>query len=134
MTCFHENYFRSCLHFSKVPNKLFGSCHSLTESQLVKRFQYFITQGKISKKKKKIPFNQYYCRCKFYKQIVANHPSFEGKVVLDNLGFDVEMYHACEIDEDAMLVSMVNHGDSVVHLGDVRNLTPKKVSLFCRNI
>lgn len=65
---------------------------------------------------------------------MANYPSFEGKVVLDNLGFDVEMYHACEIDEDAMLVSMVNHGDSVVHLGDVRNLTHKKVSLFCRNI
>ncbi|XP_078319606.1 DNA (cytosine-5)-methyltransferase 3B-like isoform X2 [Crassostrea virginica] len=55
-----------------------------------------------------------------------------GKVVLDNLGFDVEMYHACEIDEDAMLVSMVNHGDSVVHLGDVRNLTPKKLDKLGR--
>lgn len=50
-----------------------------------------------------------------------------GKVVLDNIGLDVEEYYASEIDEDAILVAMVNHGDSVQHLGDVRSLTCEKL-------
>lgn len=48
---------------------------------------------------------------------------------MDNIGLDVEEYYASEIDDDAILVSMVNHGDSVQHLGDVRSLTCEKVRL-----
>lgn len=51
----------------------------------------------------------------------------EGKVVLDRIGFEVEAYYASEIDEDAMLVSMVNHADSIEYLGDVRKLSNEKV-------
>lgn len=46
---------------------------------------------------------------------------------MDNIGLDVEEYYASEIDDDAILVSMVNHRDSVQHLGDVRSLTRDKV-------
>lgn len=49
---------------------------------------------------------------------------------MDNIGLDVEEYYACEIDDDAILVSMVNHEDSVQHLGDVRSLTCEKVRLL----
>lgn len=48
---------------------------------------------------------------------------------MDNIGLDVEEYYASEIDDDAILVSMVNHRDSVQHLGDVRSLTCEKVRL-----
>lgn len=48
---------------------------------------------------------------------------------MDNIGLDVEEYYASEIDDDAILVSMVNHRDSVQHLGDVRSLTREKVRL-----
>ncbi|XP_048761481.2 DNA (cytosine-5)-methyltransferase 3B-like [Ostrea edulis] len=50
-----------------------------------------------------------------------------GKVVLDRIGFEVEAYYASEIDEDAMLVSMVNHADSIEYLGDVRKLSNEKL-------
>lgn len=55
-----------------------------------------------------------------------------GKVVLDNIGLDVEEYYASEIDDDAILVSMVNHRDSVQHLGDVRSLTSEKLDKLGR--
>lgn len=55
-----------------------------------------------------------------------------GKVVLDNIGLDVEEYYASEIDDDAILVSMVNHRDSVQHLGDVRSLTREKLDKLGR--
>jgi hypothetical protein len=49
---------------------------------------------------------------------------------LDRLGFEVEEYYASEIDEDAILVSMVNHGDSIQYLGDVKKLSNEKVMTF----
>ncbi|ESN99160.1 hypothetical protein HELRODRAFT_162653 [Helobdella robusta] len=46
-----------------------------------------------------------------------------GKVVLDQLDVDLEIYYASEIDEDSLLVSKGRHGGGVVHwLGDVTNI------------
>lgn len=51
-----------------------------------------------------------------------------AKVVLDNLNLDVEVYYSVEIEEDAIQVVDLNHGDGVIHLGDIRSLTEEKVS------
>ena len=50
-----------------------------------------------------------------------------AKVVLDKLNLDLEVYYSLEIEEDAIQVINLNHGDDVIHLGDVRSLTEEKV-------
>ncbi|XP_055930560.1 DNA (cytosine-5)-methyltransferase 3A-like isoform X2 [Argiope bruennichi] len=50
-----------------------------------------------------------------------------GKLVLDSLGFEVEVYYASEIDEDAMNVSKLNHMNSITYIGDVTQLTEEKL-------
>lgn len=50
-----------------------------------------------------------------------------AKVVIDNLNLDIEVYYSVEIEEDAIQVVDLNHGDSVIHLGDIRSLTEEKV-------
>jgi len=52
---------------------------------------------------------------------------YSGKLVLDSLGFDVEVYYASEIDSDAMMVTKLRHRDSVTQVGDVRKLTADEV-------
>ncbi len=52
---------------------------------------------------------------------------FAGKLVLDHLGIEVDRYYASEVDEDAIVVTMVNHGNRVTQLGDVSKLTNDKV-------
>ncbi|KAK3107813.1 hypothetical protein FSP39_022766 [Pinctada imbricata] len=50
-----------------------------------------------------------------------------GKLVLNNLGIQVEVFYSCEIDDDATMVVTENHGKNVVQLGDVRQLTQEKL-------
>ena len=50
------------------------------------------------------------------------------KYVLDQLGFEIEVYYASEIDAAAELVTMFNHGFSVSQLGDVLKLERTTVS------
>ncbi|XP_046552801.1 DNA (cytosine-5)-methyltransferase 3B-like [Haliotis rubra] len=51
-----------------------------------------------------------------------------GKLTLDQLGFSVDAYYASEIDADAIIVTRCNHGNSVVHVGDVMQLDHKKLA------
>jgi hypothetical protein len=53
-----------------------------------------------------------------------------GKVVLDKLGLDVEVYYTSEIEEDSLLVTSYHHGDTVTPLGDVTKLTETKVCSY----
>ncbi|GIX96743.1 hypothetical protein CDAR_591681 [Caerostris darwini] len=50
-----------------------------------------------------------------------------GKQVLNNLGIEVEVYFASEIDEDAMNIAKMNHGNSIKYVGDVTLLTEEKI-------
>jgi len=52
---------------------------------------------------------------------------YSGKVALDRLGFNVEVYYASEVDHDAKMVTDQRHGDTVINVGDVRELTADKV-------
>ena len=52
---------------------------------------------------------------------------YSGKLVLDHLGFDVEIYYASETDSKALMVTDSRHGDRVQHVGDVCRLTSAKV-------
>ncbi|KAJ8676182.1 hypothetical protein QAD02_011968 [Eretmocerus hayati] len=54
-----------------------------------------------------------------------------GLVVLKNLGFDIEIYYASEIDPDAIRVSSSNHGDQIKQLGDVREITEEVIKKVC---
>uniref|UniRef100_A0A915JKC3 DNA (cytosine-5-)-methyltransferase n=1 Tax=Romanomermis culicivorax TaxID=13658 RepID=A0A915JKC3_ROMCU len=51
-----------------------------------------------------------------------------AKVVLDQLSIDIDVYYSSEIDDEAALVSKVNHAkSSIVYLGDVRNINLDKL-------
>ncbi|KRZ05830.1 DNA (cytosine-5)-methyltransferase 3B, partial [Trichinella zimbabwensis] len=50
-----------------------------------------------------------------------------GKIALDELGINIEIYYSCEIDQEALLVTKVNHESQVVYLGDVRGITREKL-------
>ncbi|XP_053376999.1 DNA (cytosine-5)-methyltransferase 3B-like [Mercenaria mercenaria] len=52
-----------------------------------------------------------------------------GKVVLDELGLDVDVYYASEINPDAMLVANFHHHP--VQLGDVWQLSKRKLEELC---
>lgn len=52
-----------------------------------------------------------------------------GKVALDELGLDVEVYYASEVSSDAKLVANFNH--SLVQLGDIWSLDSKKLQELC---
>lgn len=51
---------------------------------------------------------------------------FKGRVILHELGIEVEKYYACEVDKDALAVSQYHHPD-IIHLGDVTNVDIDKV-------
>uniref|UniRef100_A0A3B5B4X6 DNA (cytosine-5-)-methyltransferase n=1 Tax=Stegastes partitus TaxID=144197 RepID=A0A3B5B4X6_9TELE len=48
-----------------------------------------------------------------------------GYLVLKDLGFKVEKYVASEVCEDSIAVGTVNHDRKVIHVGDVRLITPE---------
>ena len=50
-----------------------------------------------------------------------------GKLALDGLGFDVEVYYASEVDSKAILVTQDYHGNRVNQVGDVCKLTTDEV-------
>ena len=52
-------------------------------------------------------------------------PLTTGKQVLNELGLDVEVYYASEVNEDAKLVATCHH--AVTHVGDAWRLTRDKV-------
>ena len=52
---------------------------------------------------------------------------YVGKLALDRLGFDVEVYYASEVDSDAVMVTQYHHSNRVEHVGDVCKLTVDKV-------
>lgn len=52
-----------------------------------------------------------------------------GFLVLKDLGFQVEIYVASEIDEESIAVSMVNHDGKIVYRDDVRTITKEHVCL-----
>ena len=51
-------------------------------------------------------------------------------MVLKKLELDVEVYYASEIDEEAINVSKMNHGDEITYLGDVELFSEKQVTVF----
>ncbi|KAK7501942.1 hypothetical protein BaRGS_00006694, partial [Batillaria attramentaria] len=51
-----------------------------------------------------------------------------GRVALQKLGLDIDVYYGSETDESAVLVSKANHGSEVIHLGDVTRITKDKLS------
>ena len=52
------------------------------------------------------------------------------KYVLEQLGLDIDVYFASEINETAELVTVFNHGFSVSQLGDVMKIERSTVSYF----
>ncbi|XP_031572916.1 DNA (cytosine-5)-methyltransferase 3A-like [Actinia tenebrosa] len=50
-----------------------------------------------------------------------------GLQALLDLGIEVDTYYSAEIDEQAIQVAKVQHGDKIVHLGDVKNITEKQI-------
>ena len=53
---------------------------------------------------------------------------YSGKVALDSLGFNIEVYYASEVDANAVLVSEHRHqGGKLQHVGDVCKLTAAQV-------
>ncbi|KAL5008110.1 hypothetical protein ScPMuIL_013691 [Solemya velum] len=54
-----------------------------------------------------------------------------GKLVLDELGIEAEVFFSSEIDEDAILVTAVHHGSSVQQIGDIRNLDEAQLKKLC---
>ncbi|CAG0894250.1 unnamed protein product [Darwinula stevensoni] len=50
-----------------------------------------------------------------------------GLFVLNKLGLDVEVYYASEVDEGAMAAAHMNFGDSIVDVGDVKDLIGPKL-------
>ncbi|KAK8395723.1 hypothetical protein O3P69_005662 [Scylla paramamosain] len=54
-----------------------------------------------------------------------------GLVALDKLGLEVEVYYSCETDEKATTVVNSNFGSRVTLLGNVEELTTKKVKKLC---
>ena len=59
-------------------------------------------------------------------RLICSLIEFTGKQVLNELGLDVEVYYASEINEDAKLVATCHH--SVTHVGDAAMLTRDRVS------
>lgn len=57
-----------------------------------------------------------------------SNKSFLGKVALDELGIVTNGYFSSEIDLDALIVTRVNHGNNVTEIGDITQLTEKRVS------
>ena len=53
-------------------------------------------------------------------------------VVLKMLGIKVEKYYASEVDEVAIDVSRIRHGDTIEHIGAVETLDTKKLSALGR--
>ena len=51
-----------------------------------------------------------------------------GKVVLDELGLDVEVYYSSEINPDAKLVATYHHCPT--HLGDAVQLNRAQVGIY----
>lgn len=47
--------------------------------------------------------------------------------MLEKLKICVEVYFACEIDEDALNVTQTHFGEHITHLGDVRELSEEKL-------
>jgi len=54
---------------------------------------------------------------------------FIGLYALDQTGVKVSSYHSSEISKDANLVSKVRFGDSIIRLGDVRNISNQQASV-----
>ncbi|CAE1234789.1 unnamed protein product [Acanthosepion pharaonis] len=54
-----------------------------------------------------------------------------GKVALDELGIVTNGYFSSEIDLDALIVTRVNHGNNVTEIGDITQLTEKRISELC---
>ena len=50
-----------------------------------------------------------------------------GALVMDQLGIDVGVYFASEIDEDAVTVSTVRY-PNICHVGDIRKLADDDVN------
>ena len=47
---------------------------------------------------------------------------FTGKLILDMLDLEIEIYECSEIDKNAIDVSTFNHGSSITHKEDVISL------------
>lgn len=52
--------------------------------------------------------------------------------MLENLGFEVEEYFSCEIEDDALSVLDFRFHGRMTHLGSVTNLTPSKLDSLGR--
>lgn len=50
-----------------------------------------------------------------------------GCLALNQVGIDIEVYYASEIDTDASNVARVRHGNKITHVGDVRNIYKKQL-------
>ena len=56
-----------------------------------------------------------------------------GRIVLDELGLDVEVYFASEVDPDALMLCSVRHGENITQIGDVTLLNTDKVRQYNTN-
>ncbi|XP_067143227.1 DNA (cytosine-5)-methyltransferase 3A-like isoform X2 [Centruroides vittatus] len=54
-----------------------------------------------------------------------------GKLVLEQLGIEVETYYASEIDQDAINISLVQHKGNIIHLGDIEDITDAEIGMLC---
>lgn len=61
------------------------------------------------------------------KNIIFDIKHTIGFLVLQNLGLEVEVYYASEIDVNALTISSSHFGDRITYLGDVRGITKEKI-------
>ncbi|KAK3576767.1 hypothetical protein CHS0354_014582 [Potamilus streckersoni] len=54
-----------------------------------------------------------------------------GLLALQELGLQVEIYYAAEVDEDAILISRYHFGDRITPLGDVTKIGVDKIEEIC---
>ena len=64
---------------------------------------------------------------------VINMLCVTGKVALDELRFDIGSYYSSEIDNDALLVTSVQHVQQIKQLGDITKLGVAEVVYSLHN-
>lgn len=53
---------------------------------------------------------------------------YTGYLALTKCGYDIEVYYACEIDKDALLLTKNHFGDNVYQLGSVTDCNEETLS------
>jgi len=68
-----------------------------------------------------------YNNCFLFLLLLYIYFSLTAKVAMEKLGLKIDKYYASEIDKDAMSIAKAYHGESIVHLERVEDISLEKV-------